>query len=126
MWKQDTGEQISFWKPTLASWKKLLKNKENGVQDRTTGTKYREINETLDTAQGGYRFKTTNKYLTVEVLFKSLPGQNGGITASFKIWEELHKNLEGERHQNHIVYSGMLEKYKHLLPIIEERCFHID
>ena len=62
----------------------------------------------------------------VEVLFKTLLGQNGGITARFKTWEELRKNLEEGRHLNHIVYSGMLEKYNHLLPIIKEGGFHID
>ena len=45
-----SGEQNPFWKQTLSSWKKLLKNTESGIQDRTTGTKYREINELLDTA----------------------------------------------------------------------------
>ena len=38
------GEQNPFWKQTLSSWKKLLKNTGSGIQDRTIGTKYKEIN----------------------------------------------------------------------------------
>ena len=91
-----SGEQNPFWKQTLSTWKKLLKNTESRIQDRTTGTKYREINELLDTAQGGFGFKTKNKSLTVEILFKTPPQPGGSIEAQFKTWEELRQNLSKE------------------------------
>ena len=36
------GEHNPFWKQTLSSWKKLLKNTDNGIQDRTTGVEKKE------------------------------------------------------------------------------------
>ena len=119
------GERNPFWKQTLSSWKKLLKNTDNGIQDRTTGTRYRDINETLDTAQGGFGFRAKNKSLRVEILFKTLPKPKGIVITQFKSWEELRSNLSKENHLNHVVYHRMMERYKYLIPIINQRRYLI-
>ena len=63
------GEMNPFWKQTLSSWKKLLKNTENR----------------------GFGFKAKNKAHTVEILFKTLPQTGGDIITKFKSWEEIGK-----------------------------------
>ena len=64
------GGQNPFWKQTLKTWKKLLKNTADGIQDRTTGTASRILRSSLDLEQGGDGFHTTDPHLTVEVLFR--------------------------------------------------------
>ena len=71
-------------------------------------------------------FKTKNKSLTVEILFKTFQEPGERIIARFKTWEELRKNQEKESQLNYIVYCKMKEKYKNLLPKIDERGYAID
>ena len=103
-----------------------MKNTESRIQDRTTGTKYKEIIEILDTAQGGFGLNTKNKALTVEVLFKTIPQPGGGIITKFKPWGELRQNLSNENKLNCIVYCRMKQRYKHLIHVITERGYEID
>ena len=80
----------------------------------------------MDTAQGGFGFKTKNKALTVEILFKTTNLPTGKVHTQFKSWEELKENLSKENHLNYLVYCKMKQRYKHLIPIINERGFSID
>ena len=86
----------------------MLKKIENGIQDRTSDT--RQLYETLDTEQGGKGFKTIDKFLTVEVFFKTRRLRNGSVEPSFKEWEELQQLLNKERHLNIVTYGRIIEE----------------
>ena len=77
-------------------------------------------------AQGGFGFKTRNKALTVEILFKTTILPTGRIQALFKTWDKLRENLSKETQLNYLVYCKMKQRYKHLIPIISKRGFPID
>ena len=57
------GGQNPFWKQTHTSWKKLLKNTADRIQDKTTGTASRALRSSLDQAKGGTGFYTTDPNL---------------------------------------------------------------
>ena len=71
--------------------------------------------KTLDTEQGGKGFRTLDKFLTVEVLFKTRRLKDSSIEPSFKDWEELQQLLHKEKHFNIVSYGRIREEYKHLL-----------
>ena len=95
----------------------MLKRIENGIQDRTSDT--RQLYKVLDTEQGGKGFKTIDKFLTVEVLFKTKKLKNGRVEPSFKEWEKLQQLLNKEKYLNIVTYGRIREKYKHLLEVIK-------
>ena len=119
------GGQNPFWKQTLKTWKKILKNTAEGIQDRTTGTASKILQSSLDTEQGGEGFPTTNPHLTVEVIFRTYTADNGRFTAAFREWDDLSKVFEKEKHFNYVVYKGLRETYKFLLPMIEAESYII-
>ena len=91
----------------LTSWKKMLKNTADRIQDRTTGTEIRELHSSLDQSQGGKGFYTKDPYLTVETLFKTETDQNGKLTADYRSWEDLSTISKEERHFSHIIYKKL-------------------
>ena len=98
----------------LTSWKKMLKNTADRIQDRTTGTEIRELHSSLDQSQGGKGFYTKDPFLTVETLFKTEIDQNGKLTADFRSWKDLSTIFKEERRFNPIMYKKLKKTNKHL------------
>ena len=93
----------------------MLRTLKNGNQDRTSSTETREIFEVLDTEQGGKGFKTKDKNLTVEIIFKTTRNSNVRIEASFKTWDELRNIMKDEKQFNIIMYYRLIKRYQHLI-----------
>ena len=103
----------------------MLRTLENGIQDRTSSTETREILEVLDTDWGGKGFKTSDKNLTVEIIFKTTRNPSRKMQASFKSWEELKNIMKNEKHFNIIIYYRLIKRYRHLIEKIEKHKIEI-